>query len=176
MLDRVRTSKNGQPATADLLLGGEGDEAGGAGGEGAADFLAGDGGVVAGEDGVDGAGAEGEVGVDGLRLVEGGFVEEQDSVEGDADAVGVVEAVELEPAAAGDANVSQGDAVVDREELYSFAGEGVCGVEEDGVFGVADADVFVDNVLDQASAGGVGLDADAVVWAVEGEVADEDGV
>ena len=59
------------------LLGGEGDEAGGAGGEGAADFLAGDGGVVAGEDGVDGAGAEGEVGVDGLRLVAGGAVEEQ---------------------------------------------------------------------------------------------------
>ena len=163
-----------QLATAELLLGGEGDEAGGAGGEGAADFLAGDGGVVAGEDGVDGAGAEGEVGVDGLGLVAGRAVEQQDSVEGDADAVGVVEAVELELAAAGDADVAQGDAVVDREKLDAFAGEGVCGVEEDGVFGVADADVVVEDVFDQASAGGVGLDADAVVGAVEGEAADEE--
>ena len=112
--------------------------------------------------------------MDGLRLVAGRAVEEQNAIEGDADAVGVVEAVELELAAAGDADVAQGDAVVDREKLDAFAGEGVGGVEEDGVFGVADADVVVEDVLDQASAGGVGLDADAVVGAVEGEAADED--
>ena len=86
----------------------------------------------------------------------------------------MVEAVELELAAAGDAHVAQGDAVVDREELHALAGEGVGGVEEDGVFGVADADVVVEDVPDQAAFGGVGLDADAVVGAVEGEAADEE--
>jgi len=101
--------------------------------------------------------------VDGLGLVTGGAVEEQEAVEGDANAVCVVEAVELELATAGDADIAQGDVLVDREELYALAGEGVCGVEEDGVFGVADADVVVEDVFDQTSFGGVGLDANAVV-------------
>ena len=47
----------------------------------------------------------------GLRFVAGRAVEEQNAIEGDADAVGVVEAVELELASAGDADVAQGDAV-----------------------------------------------------------------
>jgi len=61
--------------------------------------------------------------VDGLGFVAGGAVEEQNAIEGDADAVGVVEAVELEPAAAGDANVAQGDAVVDRRSCTPLPGK-----------------------------------------------------
>ncbi len=43
------------------------------------------------------------------------------------------------------------------------------------VGGVADADVVVEDVVGEAAAGAVGLDADAVVGAIEREVGDTDG-
>src|SRR5580698_9357661 len=41
--------------------------------------------------------------------------------------------------------------------------------------GIADANVFVDDVLHQAALLGIGLDADAVIRPVDGEVANQNG-
>ena len=49
---------------------------------------------------------------------------------------------------------------------------GVGGVERDGIGRVANADVVVDHVLSEAAARAVGLDADAVVGAVERKIED----
>ena len=84
-----------------------------------------------------------------------------------------VVAVEGDFAAAGDADVVEGDVAHDgREVSLELAAGGVAGVEDDGVGGVADADVVEDDVVDEAAAGAVGFDADGVVEAVEGEIED----
>src|ERR1035437_8986509 len=145
----------------------EGDELCGAGGEVAVDFLAGHGGVVAGKDEVDGAGAEGEVGVAGLGLVARCRVESHYAIQCDADAVGVVEAVELDLSSAQDAHSAQGDVLIHGKLGDSFAGKRIGAVKEDWVLRIADADVVVDHVFDEAAAGGVRLDAEAVVGAIE---------
>ena len=82
-------------------------------------------------------------------------------------------AVEGDLAAAGDADVVEGDVAHDGWEVsLELAAGGVAGVEDDGVGGVADADVVEDDVVDEAAAGAVGFDADGVVEAVEGEIED----
>jgi hypothetical protein len=161
-------------------LRGEVDEFGGAGGWGGGgrDSLRRgslDGGVGAGgELEVDGAGAECEVGViEGVGV--GSLIGELDGVEGGTDAVLLVVSVEGDFASAGDADAVQSDAGHGgRGVALERAVGGVAGVEGDGVGGIANADVVVEHVVGEAAARAVGLDAEGVVGAVEGEVGDED--
>ena len=145
----------------------EGNEFCGAIGETAFYFLAGHGGVVAGKDEVYRAGAESDVGVEGLCVVEVRSIDGKDAIQGYADAVSVVEAVHLNPASAEEAYIAQGNVPVLRQSDGFLAGEGICGVEVDGALCVADAHVAVHDVLDQAAVAGAGGDADSVVRAVE---------
>ena len=99
----------------------------------------------------------------------------EDIVERGGGAMGVVVTVEGDFSAAGDANVAEGDIAEDREQIALHrACLSVRGAEDDRVGRVANADVIVDDILNEAATGGVGFDADGVVGAVEGEVGDAD--
>src|SRR5262249_29485924 len=73
-------------------------------------------------------------------------------------------------------DVAENDVAENGDAVLGFAGvRAIGGVHEDGIRGVADADIFVDHVGDQASAGDVALDTYAIVGAVDGEIGDADG-
>src|ERR1017187_8544936 len=111
----------------------EGDEFCGAIGQGALCFLAGHGGVVAGKDQVHRTGAEGNVGVKGLRAVEDRSIEGKHAIQGYVDAVSFVEAVKLNPASAEEAHIAQNNVPVRRQSDDFLARKRVSGVEVDGV-------------------------------------------
>ena len=82
-----------------------------------------------------------------------------------------VETEECVSAGREDVHVFERDVFVDGQAV---AGErGVVRREDQRIGHVADADVAIDDLMDQAAAAAVGLDADAVVGAVDGEVVDE---
>ena len=67
-------------------------------------------------------------------------------------------------------HIFERDVAINRQQV---AGEGrVMRREQNGIPDVANADVFIDNVVDKAASAGVALDADSVVGAVNRQIED----
>ena len=109
--------------------------------------------------------AGGDVG--GLQVVY------DDIVEGGFEAVARVETVEGESAGGDAMHVVQEDVAIDREAGAVEGGVG--GVENDGVRDGAHADVLEANIVDEAAAAAVALDAESVLGAIDREVVDANG-
>ena len=86
-----------------------------------------------------------------------------------------VEAVKRNLAGTQDAHIAQNNIGELRKLITSRPGIGVIGIHQNRVLSVANAHVLINNVVNQAAAAGIGLNADTVVGPVDGKVGYSDG-